>query len=211
MVIKKLKERIKSLSGNIDKIKQDIEEIETINIELDHRSVEISDLNACLQEFFLVITTLKDELRKLNGKDLANNEVTHHPSDPEINTELITPKLLNKRKSTTNVPVSKSKVLQSVSTNNKKPSKSWGSKISDVPSSSLNECRSSKLSSIKFGNDHVEKILGCDDYQIGNVTISKVYYVEGLGHNLFPVGQFCDSNLEVAFRQHTYFIHNLER
>ncbi|GJZ25286.1 hypothetical protein Tco_0562745 [Tanacetum coccineum] len=49
------------------------------------------------REKVLVITTLKDELRKLKGKDLANNEVTHHPSDPEINTEPITPKLLNKR------------------------------------------------------------------------------------------------------------------
>nr|GEV30178.1 retrovirus-related Pol polyprotein from transposon TNT 1-94 [Tanacetum cinerariifolium] len=46
--------------------------------------------------------------------------------------------------------------------------------------------------------------------QIGNVTISRVYYVEGLGHNLFSVGQFCDSDLEVAFRQHTCFIRNLE-
>ncbi|GKD19187.1 hypothetical protein Tco_1208345, partial [Tanacetum coccineum] len=45
---------------------------------------------------------------------------------------------------------------------------------------------------------------------IGNVTISRVYYVEGLGHNLFSVGQFWDSNLEVAFRQHTCFIRNLE-
>ncbi|GKG14930.1 hypothetical protein Tco_0354530, partial [Tanacetum coccineum] len=37
-VIKKLKERIKSLSGkqNEDKIKKDLEKIETINIELDH-------------------------------------------------------------------------------------------------------------------------------------------------------------------------------
>ncbi|GJU61273.1 retrovirus-related pol polyprotein from transposon TNT 1-94 [Tanacetum coccineum] len=59
-------------------------------------------------------------------------------------------------------------------------------------------------------NDHVAKILGYGDYQIGNVTISRVYYVEGLGHNLFSVGQFCDSNLEVAFRQHTCFIRNLE-
>ncbi|GJS50328.1 integrase, catalytic region, zinc finger, CCHC-type containing protein [Tanacetum coccineum] len=44
-VIKKLKERIKSLSGNMneDKVKKDIEEIETINIELDHRH---SKLNA---------------------------------------------------------------------------------------------------------------------------------------------------------------------
>ncbi|GJY19444.1 hypothetical protein Tco_0390935 [Tanacetum coccineum] len=46
--------------------------------------------------------------------------------------------------------------------------------------------------------------------KIGNVTISKVYYVEGLGHNLFSVRQVCDSNLEVAFRQHTCFIRNLE-
>ncbi|GKB96730.1 retrovirus-related pol polyprotein from transposon TNT 1-94, partial [Tanacetum coccineum] len=62
----------------------------------------------------------------------------------------------------------------------------------------------------KFENDHVAKILGYSDYQIGNVTISRVYYVEGLGHNLFSVGQCCDSNLEVAFRQHTCFIRNLE-
>ncbi|GJX81985.1 retrovirus-related pol polyprotein from transposon TNT 1-94 [Tanacetum coccineum] len=66
------------------------------------------------------------------------------------------------------------------------------------------------MGTVKFGNDHVAKILGYDDYTIGNVTISRVYYVEGLGHNLFSVGQFCDSNLEVAFRQHTCFIRNLE-
>ncbi|GJT63896.1 retrovirus-related pol polyprotein from transposon TNT 1-94 [Tanacetum coccineum] len=116
------------------------------------------------------------------------------------------------KKSKTNVPVSKPKNIKSLSANKKEPSKSWGSIVSDVPSSSLNECRSSKLFSgtVKFGNDHVAKILGYGDYQIGNVTISRVYYVEGLGHNLFSVGQFCDSNLEVAFRQHTYFIRNLE-
>ncbi|GJU03951.1 hypothetical protein Tco_1114289 [Tanacetum coccineum] len=50
------------------------------------------------------------------------------------------------RNSKTNVPVSKSKVLQSVSANKKEPSKFWGSIISDVPSSSFNECRSSKFS-----------------------------------------------------------------
>nr|GFB23155.1 retrovirus-related Pol polyprotein from transposon TNT 1-94 [Tanacetum cinerariifolium] len=66
------------------------------------------------------------------------------------------------------------------------------------------------LGTVIFGNDHVAKIMGYGDYQIGNMTISLVYYVEGLGHNLFSVGQFCDSDLEVAFRQHTCFIHNLE-
>nr|GFA61381.1 hypothetical protein [Tanacetum cinerariifolium] len=66
------------------------------------------------------------------------------------------------------------------------------------------------LGTVKFGNDHVAKIMGYGDYQIGNVTIYRVYYVEGLGHNLFSVGQFCDSDLKVAFRQHTCFIHNLD-
>nr|GEZ92210.1 integrase, catalytic region, zinc finger, CCHC-type, peptidase aspartic, catalytic [Tanacetum cinerariifolium] len=66
------------------------------------------------------------------------------------------------------------------------------------------------LGTVKFRNDHVAMIMGYGDYQIGNVTISRVYYVEGLGHNLFSVGQFCDSDLEVVFRQHTCFIRNLE-
>ncbi|GJU13714.1 integrase, catalytic region, zinc finger, CCHC-type containing protein [Tanacetum coccineum] len=46
------------------------------------------------------------------------------------------------RKSKTNVPISKSKVLKSVSANKKEPNPSWGSIVSDVPSSSLDECRS---------------------------------------------------------------------
>ncbi|GJY58137.1 integrase, catalytic region, zinc finger, CCHC-type containing protein [Tanacetum coccineum] len=66
------------------------------------------------------------------------------------------------------------------------------------------------LGTVKFGNDHMVKILGYGDYQIRSVMISKVYYVEGLGHNLFSVGQFCDSNLKVAFCQLTCFIRNLE-
>nr|GFC87561.1 integrase, catalytic region, zinc finger, CCHC-type, peptidase aspartic, catalytic [Tanacetum cinerariifolium] len=66
------------------------------------------------------------------------------------------------------------------------------------------------LGTVKFGNDHVAKIMGYGDYHNGNVTISWVYYMEGLGHNLFSVGKFCDSDLEVAFRQHTCFIRNLD-
>ncbi|GJS36572.1 retrovirus-related pol polyprotein from transposon TNT 1-94 [Tanacetum coccineum] len=276
--------------------------------------VEISDLNASLQEKVLEITALKDDLRKLKGKALVDNAVTKHTIDPEmlkIDVEPITPKLLNKRtahfayikhtqekavvlrdlvdhvkanypldhsleyafrsktyskinanfelkcvkcngcmlsdnhdlcvldfinnvnahnkskyvkksskrkvwkttgkvftniryiwrptgrtftivgnaypltrtttttevplrkttalenetptpvvtlvysrkfrKSQTNVPVSKPKVIKSVSANKKEPSKSWGSIVSNVPSSSLDECRSSKLFSARHG------------------------------------------------------------
>ncbi|GJX02209.1 integrase, catalytic region, zinc finger, CCHC-type containing protein [Tanacetum coccineum] len=48
---------------------------------------------------------------------------------------------------------------------------------------------------VKFGHDQIANIMGYGEYQIGNITISRVYFVEGLGHNLFSVGQFCDSNL----------------
>ncbi|GKE68408.1 retrovirus-related pol polyprotein from transposon TNT 1-94 [Tanacetum coccineum] len=84
------------------------------------------------------------------------------------------------------------------------PNTSRGSNTLVAPSSS------SLLTTVKFGNDQVAKIMGYSDYQIGKVKISRVYYVEGLGHNLFSVGQFCDSDLEVAFQKHTCFVYNLE-
>nr|GEW84955.1 integrase, catalytic region, zinc finger, CCHC-type, peptidase aspartic, catalytic [Tanacetum cinerariifolium] len=66
------------------------------------------------------------------------------------------------------------------------------------------------LGIIRFRNDHITRIIGYGDYQLRNVTISRAYYVEGIGHNLFFVGQFCDADLEVAFRKNTYFIRNLD-
>ncbi|GJR55471.1 hypothetical protein Tco_1405992 [Tanacetum coccineum] len=66
------------------------------------------------------------------------------------------------------------------------------------------------IGTVRFGNDHFGAIMGYGDYVIGDSVISRVYYVEGLGHNLFSVGQFCDSDLEVAFRKHTCFVRNLD-
>ncbi|GKD93245.1 retrovirus-related pol polyprotein from transposon TNT 1-94 [Tanacetum coccineum] len=96
------------------------------------------------------------------------------------------------RKSKTNVPISKPKNIKSLSANKKEPSKSWGSIVSNVPSSSINECRSSKL----FSN--------WEYYDLKGLLCGR------LGHNLFFMGKFCDSNLEVAFSQQIRFIHNLE-
>nr|GEX25247.1 hypothetical protein [Tanacetum cinerariifolium] len=63
---------------------------------------------------------------------------------------------------------------------------------------------------VRFGNDNFAAILGFGDLQWGNILITKVYFVEGLGHNLFSVGQFCDSDLEVAFRRNACFVRNIE-
>ncbi|GKD54813.1 hypothetical protein Tco_1288200 [Tanacetum coccineum] len=67
IVIRKLKDMIKSLSGkdSVENLKKDIDELETINIELDH------NLSAQLQEKVFAIAALKNELRKLKGKMLS--------------------------------------------------------------------------------------------------------------------------------------------
>ncbi|GJS84452.1 retrovirus-related pol polyprotein from transposon TNT 1-94 [Tanacetum coccineum] len=66
------------------------------------------------------------------------------------------------------------------------------------------------IGTVRFGNDHFGAIMGYGDYVIGDSVISRVYYVEGLGHNLFFVGQFCDSDLEVAFRKHSCYVRDTD-
>ncbi|GJT60508.1 retrovirus-related pol polyprotein from transposon TNT 1-94 [Tanacetum coccineum] len=62
------------------------------------------------------------------------------------------------------------------------------------------------IGTVRFGNDHFAAITGYDNYVQGNITICDVYYVKGLGHSLFSVGQFCDGDLEVAFRSKTCYV-----
>ncbi|GKD19636.1 retrovirus-related pol polyprotein from transposon TNT 1-94 [Tanacetum coccineum] len=78
-IIRKLKEHIKSMRKNSkeEKVKQDMDETETINIELEHKhcnsliaqlnskSIENADLKGQIQEKGFVTTTLQNELRRL--------------------------------------------------------------------------------------------------------------------------------------------------
>nr|GEV98038.1 ribonuclease H-like domain-containing protein [Tanacetum cinerariifolium] len=66
------------------------------------------------------------------------------------------------------------------------------------------------LGTMKFRNDQIAPILGYGDLVQGAVTIKRVYYVEGLNHNLFSVGQFCDADLEVSFWKSTCYIRDLK-
>ncbi|GJR90928.1 retrovirus-related pol polyprotein from transposon TNT 1-94 [Tanacetum coccineum] len=116
-------------------------------------------------------------------KETTSKSVTTH--NPEI-------KIYNRKtKVAKSVDlINKSSILGYRHSNILEPNKNWGSTTSNSPSFSLVNFR--------FGNDQIEKIMGFGDYQLRNVTISWVYYVEGLGHNLFFVGQLCDSDLELA-------------
>nr|GEW10416.1 integrase, catalytic region, zinc finger, CCHC-type, peptidase aspartic, catalytic [Tanacetum cinerariifolium] len=66
------------------------------------------------------------------------------------------------------------------------------------------------MGSVKFRNDQIASILSYGDLVQGTVTIKRVYYIEGLNHNLFSIGQFYDADLEVAFRKSTCYICNLK-
>ncbi|GKA30920.1 hypothetical protein Tco_0717225 [Tanacetum coccineum] len=87
------------------------------------------------------------------------------------------------------------------------------STVSNTPSSS-NSFAARRDSSIHrrlwFRNDQIAPILGYGDLVQGTITIKRVYYVEGLNHNLFSVGQFCDADLEVAFQKSTCYIRDLK-
>nr|GEU53365.1 retrovirus-related Pol polyprotein from transposon TNT 1-94 [Tanacetum cinerariifolium] len=64
------------------------------------------------------------------------------------------------------------------------------------------------IRTVRFRNDHFGAIMGYRDYVIGDSVISMLYYMEGLRHNLFSVGKFCDSDLEVAFRKYSCYVRN---
>nr|GFA04837.1 retrovirus-related Pol polyprotein from transposon TNT 1-94 [Tanacetum cinerariifolium] len=66
------------------------------------------------------------------------------------------------------------------------------------------------MGTIRFKNDHFAVITGYRDYVQGNLMICHVYYVKGLGHNLFLVEHFCDAYLELAFCLNTCYVQNLE-
>nr|GFB23108.1 integrase, catalytic region, zinc finger, CCHC-type, peptidase aspartic, catalytic [Tanacetum cinerariifolium]GFC20226.1 integrase, catalytic region, zinc finger, CCHC-type, peptidase aspartic, catalytic [Tanacetum cinerariifolium] len=65
------------------------------------------------------------------------------------------------------------------------------------------------LGTVKFGNDQIAPILGYGDLVQGAVTIKRVYYVEGLNHNLFSVGQFCDADLKIKTHRDCSIHHRL--
>ncbi|GJU23365.1 hypothetical protein Tco_1156707 [Tanacetum coccineum] len=253
-VIRKLKERIKSLSekDSVEKVKKDIDEIETINIEQNKGGQNYAQL----QEKVFAIIALKNELRKLKGKNVVNTVVskpnatlapgmfkldiepisarlknnrdahevyidktieyadtlcgfverarTQYPSKPLLESacmftkhvqELLvyasqtcpnSPNLVRMHlKETTPKSVETSKPEIKVYSRRPKQIKSV-----DVPSSScLVNDRLSRLFSgtVRFRNDQIAKIMGYGDYKLGNIIVSRVYYVEELGHSLFSV------------------------
>ncbi|GKC19204.1 retrovirus-related pol polyprotein from transposon TNT 1-94, partial [Tanacetum coccineum] len=100
------------------------------------------------------------------------------------------------RKSKTSVPINNYMVIKSVTDNNSEPSQSPGSIVSNVPYSSLDECSSPTSSANSWVQSNSVMIM-----------LQRLWVMETIRLGML---QFCDSNLEVPFRQHTCYIRNLE-
>nr|GFB44448.1 hypothetical protein [Tanacetum cinerariifolium] len=113
-VIVKLKEKLNSFSGDIKKrktYKQLFDSIKSSHVQskehcddlihkVNIKSVEVSDLNASLQEKILVITALKEQLNKLKGKTVLIEAVSLNPIDLallQVDVALLVPKLRKNR------------------------------------------------------------------------------------------------------------------
>nr|GEX57688.1 uncharacterized mitochondrial protein AtMg00810-like [Tanacetum cinerariifolium] len=153
----------------------------------------------------------------------ANPRLTKQP--------IVVPISTREQKRTMNQPVATSlkKKVASESTNQKprsttrkqydnvsKTCRWWYSKITPPiykwkPKSSTLNVTPNLIEIILFIID-----FGCSKHMTRNLkllrneTIKRVYYVEGLNHNLFSVGQFCDADLEVGFTKSTCYIRDLK-
>ncbi|GJZ94660.1 retrovirus-related pol polyprotein from transposon TNT 1-94 [Tanacetum coccineum] len=174
--IRKLKDHIKSMRENDkeEKVKQDMDEIETIHTEQEHNQFDsIKKTHVRTKEHS------ESLISQLNSKSIENADLKAQIQDKVVQIVLC--------------------YLDSEC-----------SKHMTRNRSQLMNFVNKFLGTVRIENDHIAKIMGYGDYQLRNVTISTVYYVEGLGHNLFSVRQFCDSDLDVAFWKNICFIRDLD-
>ncbi|GJV37641.1 hypothetical protein Tco_1410118 [Tanacetum coccineum] len=90
----------------------------------------------------------------------------------------------------------------------RRPQPRSNTKNDRVPSASRVSCIKNKEH--EGGSKHMDRETEASQSFVLEVFGKLVYFVEGLGHNLFLVGQFCDSDLEVAFRRNSCFVRNLD-
>nr|GEU97249.1 hypothetical protein [Tanacetum cinerariifolium] len=170
-----------------EKIKQELEEIETINIKLDHRVTKLIAENEHMKQTY---KQLYDSIKssRIRSKEQCDDLIKQVNIKSAENSDL-------------NARLQK-KVLV-ITALKDTLSKIKGKVVVD---------EAVVQSVLWYLDSGFSKHMTGDRSQLTNFVYKFLGTVkfEGFGHNLFSVGQFCDSDLEVAFRQHTCFIRNLE-
>ncbi|GKD16296.1 hypothetical protein Tco_1205454, partial [Tanacetum coccineum] len=213
-VIGKMKASLQGKDNVIKKLKMQISQLKETRSEAD-RTLDFRTLDFQITQLTEKVTTLQEQnelFRAENGKikqhykELYDSIKITRAKHIEQTTALLT--------ENENLKVQIHNKMQCVTTNPVKPRvlASGCSKLYDGGGdrSRLRNFVKKFIGTVRFGNDHFGAIMGYGDYVIGDSVISRVYYVEGLGHNLFSVGQFCDSDLEVAFRKHSCYVRDTD-
>ncbi|GJW84101.1 integrase, catalytic region, zinc finger, CCHC-type containing protein [Tanacetum coccineum] len=124
-------------------------------------------------------------------------------------------------KQTKNVSTSKIMITEKISHTTQKPltryqrrTKQYKAIPTSIPTPTKNEAiNASRHSTVATANQQEpNKTWGSNfpNSPSSSVFKCRVYYVEGLGHNLFSVRKFCDSDLEVAFRKHSCYVYDTD-
>nr|GEU55407.1 retrovirus-related Pol polyprotein from transposon TNT 1-94 [Tanacetum cinerariifolium] len=186
---------------------------------LNLKSAENEDLKAQIQHKVFVTTSLKNNLQKLEGKETVvsatqiPSATTIVPGIFKIDLYPLAPRLLQNSEAHIDYlkyTQEQADILWGIVKQAKARQPLDNALDFACNRSQLINFVSKFLGTVRFKNDQIARIMGYGDYQLSNVIISRVYYVEGIRHNLFLVGQLCDADLEVVFRKNTCFIHNLD-
>ncbi|GJV33770.1 retrovirus-related pol polyprotein from transposon TNT 1-94 [Tanacetum coccineum] len=171
----KLKEHIKSMRENKmeENVKQEMDEIETINIELDHSVAilvfENERLHKEIKHLKKIYKDQFDSIKKTRAlsKEHCDSLIAQLNSKSIENADLKC-QIQEKVFVTTTLQNELRRLKESKNANNSEPNHSWGSNATNVPSSSSLINDSKFLRTVRFGNDQIVKIMGYGDYQLGN-------------------------------------------
>nr|GEU86054.1 hypothetical protein [Tanacetum cinerariifolium] len=199
-----------STSNTIVEVPKELPKVSMVNSSLKKLKFHLASFDMVVKERTTATTiteALKDTLSKIKEKAVVNEAIPLHPIDPEllkIDVALLAPKLQNNKiahndylKHTQEETATLREIVEN-------------ERLLNLLNTSLDYACCPNCSLV-FGfwmlQAYDRRLLSAHQLRL---EIFGVYFVEGLGHNLFFVGQFCDLDLEVAFRQHTCFIRNLD-
>ncbi|GJU17320.1 retrovirus-related pol polyprotein from transposon TNT 1-94 [Tanacetum coccineum] len=166
---------------------------------------EIQDLKAQLQDKNIAISELKKLIEKMKGKTMDTKfdkpPVVRQPNALRI------PKLSVLGKPTPfSDSLERKRFLETKSITKTNVSKGLSKPVTThiLP-------QTAKQAIVKLILFIVDS--GCTKHMTDNLkkyNDQKGFYVKGLNHNLFSVGQFCDADLEVVFQKSTCFVKDLQ-
>nr|GEU39614.1 Gag-Pol polyprotein [Tanacetum cinerariifolium] len=203
-VIEKVKAFIQGKDNAIKKLRMQISQLKETHREAD-RTLYFRALDFQITQLTKQVTILQEQNELFRVENAKIKQHYKELSKPRSNTKknrMLPARSVNKKKVKEHPRTNKSSLNR---TNHVDSSIS-----STRDRSRLRNFVKKFIEKFRFRNNHFGAIMGYEDYVIGDSVISRVYYVEGLGHNLFSVRKFCNFDMEVASRKHSCYVRDTD-